>query len=229
MTRKCSVEGCERKHNAIGLCLMHYKRVRKYGTIELPVKSFFVCSVMGCGRASRSLGYCNMHHLRLRSNGHTDDARLTVEQRFFSKVQQEGNCLRWRGASTKAGYGIFTYEGRPQGAHRVALKLAGVLVPDENDVDHRCHHEWCVRREHLRVVTRKQNREHLKGAARTNRSSGIRGVYAYGDRWRACVCSNGKSYYFGVHETIEEADLAAQAGRAKLFTHDDYSKWLEKN
>jgi len=30
----CSVEGCGRKHAAHGLCLMHYKRMKKHGTID---------------------------------------------------------------------------------------------------------------------------------------------------------------------------------------------------
>ena len=32
--RKCSIDGCERKHAAHGLCLMHYKRVQRHGSAE---------------------------------------------------------------------------------------------------------------------------------------------------------------------------------------------------
>ena len=32
--RKCSVDGCEKKHEAKGYCIMHYRRVTRYGMIE---------------------------------------------------------------------------------------------------------------------------------------------------------------------------------------------------
>lgn len=34
----CSVEGCNRKHKSFGFCLLHYRRWKKYGTPELPIK-----------------------------------------------------------------------------------------------------------------------------------------------------------------------------------------------
>lgn len=34
-SRKCSVDGCDRKHCARGLCAKHYQRLRVYGTTEL--------------------------------------------------------------------------------------------------------------------------------------------------------------------------------------------------
>ena len=37
--RTCSVDGCDRPHNARGLCSLHYRLVVKYGSIEPPPKS----------------------------------------------------------------------------------------------------------------------------------------------------------------------------------------------
>jgi len=34
--RKCSVKGCDKKHESKGLCGLHYKRFRKTGSTELP-------------------------------------------------------------------------------------------------------------------------------------------------------------------------------------------------
>ena len=35
LTRKCSVDGCDMKHTARGLCAKHYERWRVYGSIDL--------------------------------------------------------------------------------------------------------------------------------------------------------------------------------------------------
>lgn len=74
--RGCSVEGCERPHNAHGKCLMHYKRDRSELSqlmakslvlsealqfyTDTPTKNY--CAVPGCGRQYHNKGLCFQHH-----------------------------------------------------------------------------------------------------------------------------------------------------------------------
>lgn len=80
----------------------------------------------------------------------------TYRKRFYSKVkfQWPSACYVWRGATGISGnkkYGLFSYYDRLQGAHRVALKLHGVEVPDDSHVHHKCGNTLCVRVDHLEV------------------------------------------------------------------------------
>jgi hypothetical protein len=69
----CSVEGCETKKHAAGLCLKHYHRQRTWGTTDKPpaepVKS---CAVEGCEKSVKSRGWCGMHVARWYKWGSTD-------------------------------------------------------------------------------------------------------------------------------------------------------------
>jgi HNH endonuclease len=71
-----------------------------------------------------------------------------------------GNCWVWKGFCRYDGYGIFfsaRYPSRRNYAHRVALELDGVEIPDGMTVDHRCRVRNCVRPSHLEVVSRAEN------------------------------------------------------------------------
>lgn len=100
--------------------------------------------------------------------------------------------------------------------HRFILGAPGGLVIDHIDGNglNNC-------RANLRVVTIAQNSQNRKGASRRNKTSGIRGVSWDQSRqkWRATVAisENGKpkQLYLGRFSTIEEAAVAAVAGRRK--------------
>jgi hypothetical protein len=87
-------------------------------------------------------------------------------------------------------------------------------------VDHICSNRVCVRPDHLRIVTRKENSEHLTGADK-NSVSGVRGVTRQKNRWRAQVRHNGKLISVGSYINIEDAEAAVIAKRLELFTHND--------
>lgn len=79
-----------------------------------------------------------------------------VPQRFWSKVTRVGSCWRWTGG-TSDGYGLFWWSGRTVSAHRFLYERLVGAVPDGLDLDHRCRHRDCVRPEHLRAVTHREN------------------------------------------------------------------------
>ena len=130
----------------------------------------------------------------------------------------EGDCITWDAGRTDKGYGRFRY-GAVRLAHRVAVELAtGEPVPDDMQVDHRCFRRECVNEQHLRIVTEKQNHEHLRGAY-SNNACGVRGVRKRHDcdRWQVRVAGR----HVGTFSTLAEAEQAAIAARAEQFTHDD--------
>ncbi len=67
--RGCTVEACERRHNAHGLCAMHGLRLARYGDVHNTGK--FVrsptglCVVDGCGKRHVAKGMCGMHYQRV--------------------------------------------------------------------------------------------------------------------------------------------------------------------
>lgn len=148
----------------------------------------------------------------------------STEERFWAKVDKTGDCWLWTGATVKGIYGRFRVnEDTFALAHRFAYELAVGPIPEGMDIDHRATcSKRCVRPDHLRPATRKQNLENLAGPYRTSKS-GVRGVtwHKRRQRWDARVRHNGKQISVGRFKTIEEAEAAVVAKRIELFTHND--------
>lgn len=143
--------------------------------------------------------------------------------RFWAKVDKSGECWNWTGYVMPTGYGQFGVSKRDIVlAHRFAYTVTVGDIPEGLVLDHICHNRKCVRPDHLRLATRKQNNENQLGAHRDSKS-GIRGVSwskSLG-KWRAQVGHNGKFVHLGYFDSIEDADVAARAKRNELFTHND--------
>lgn len=90
---------------------------------------------------------------------------METEDRFWRKVEKTDGCWLWRGMLSHNGYGRFviSFEPRPSrrqtriAAHRFALQLTGVVIPEGMEVDHLCKTRNCVRADHLEVVTGNEN------------------------------------------------------------------------
>lgn len=69
----CSVEGCENKNHAKGMCTIHYARFKRRGTtgpVEAERKHGRVCAVDGCDRKGNGgRGMCGMHNMRVKKYG----------------------------------------------------------------------------------------------------------------------------------------------------------------
>lgn len=141
-------------------------------------------------------------------------------KRFWAKVKKTDTCWIWTGAKTAKGYGTFQSGGRVQYAHRMAIAETGI-DPSGRTVDHVCHNRSCVRGEHLRLVTSKQNSENLAGAHRDNKS-GVRGVSwdKRNQKWQARVYSQGAQAHKRF-EHLRDAEAWVVARRNELFTHND--------
>ena len=80
-----------------------------------------------------------------------------VAARFWSKVDKSDGCWEWSGSRQGPGYGLFKLKGRLHKAHRVALMLSGVEVPDHLCVLHSCDNPPCCNPAHLRLGTKGEN------------------------------------------------------------------------
>jgi hypothetical protein len=75
--RICTVEGCDRKHEARGLCPAHRNQWQRTGQVPTePLRAYRRdgCEIEGCENPHRGRGLCNMHLLRLRTKGDPMDA-----------------------------------------------------------------------------------------------------------------------------------------------------------
>lgn len=75
--RYCSVDGCERRCEGHGYCLLHYHRWKRHGDpLYTKPRVRPVCSITGCGRPHASHGWCYMHLARWRKYG---DPNTTIK------------------------------------------------------------------------------------------------------------------------------------------------------
>lgn len=83
---------------------------------------------------------------------------FSTPEHFWSRVDKDrpSGCWIWMGSRT-GGYGTLSWQGRAMRAHRVALELAGVAVPDGWIPDHLCCVPSCVNPAHLEPVPFAEN------------------------------------------------------------------------
>lgn len=93
----------------------------------------------------------------------TDLATLDADlKRFWAQVERTDSCWLWRGAQTGQGYGGFMTRRADHSrqywpAHRYAYTHTVGLIPEGMFLLHSCDHPACVRPDHLRVGTQKEN------------------------------------------------------------------------
>lgn len=78
--RTCTIDGCERRYDAQGLCHMHYSRWRRNGDPLVrkpngPPPSTKVCTITGCTRKFKARGYCGAHYRLWLLTGSTEYRR----------------------------------------------------------------------------------------------------------------------------------------------------------
>lgn len=81
-----------------------------------------------------------------------------VANQFYPKVRvaQQHECWAWT-ASTNRGYGRLNVKGTMYYAHRLALHLKGIEIPDGMLALHTCNNPQCCNPDHLYVGTHKDN------------------------------------------------------------------------
>ena len=179
----------------------------------------YTCDIDGCESPVRARGWCGMHYMRWQTHGDPQGGGLrysTPEEAFASRTERRGECLIWTGAKVSGGYGNLHVNGRNTAAHRYAWECENGPIPDGMLIDHICHNRACVNVDHLRLATHQQNNSNLAGA-RARSSTGVRGVYPRGSRFRVRIQSHGVTRSYGDFDTIEEASAVAVRAREDLF------------
>lgn len=177
------------------------------------------CSIKGCETKHYGNGWCRKHRERYLQHGdplHAETPHYrTPEEAFAERTSVDGECLVWNGTTNEAGYGALRVNGRMEYVHRYAWERVNGPIPDGMYVDHRCWNPACARVEHLRLATGTQNSAYLQGA-KSNSSTGVRGVYPNRKGFRGQVRKAGVVYDVGTYPTIAEAARAVEKKRAEL-------------
>lgn len=112
-----------------------------------------LCEIMGCEKPVLARGWCSRHYNRWYRTG---DAEIDLTwERFWAKVDAEGDCWIWTGSKTN-GYGRFS-DGGHIFAHRWSWQRLVGEIPDEGTIDHLCRTRACVNPDHLEVVSLLEN------------------------------------------------------------------------
>lgn len=104
-------------------------------------------------------------------------------------------------------------KGKTTWLHRLIMQPPTNMV-----VDHVNCNPLDNRKENLRIITDKVNKQNKKGAA-SHSLTGIRGVKLNkpNNRFEAQIKLNGKNVYLGSYRTLEEAELVAIESRMRHF------------
>lgn len=187
-TRKCSIDGCENKHDARGYCKSHWKRWKRYGDPNATVRR---------GRPPLT---------------------LTKKEYFWERVSKSDNCWFWTGAKDANGYGrIKLSTQKIELAHRYSYELHKGPIGKGMSIDHLCHTPSCVNPSHLREATHQQNMWNRRGA-RVDSKTSVRGVHFRPEtnKYYAEFVYKKKRHYVGTFETLGEAKHAIEIARAEM-------------
>jgi hypothetical protein len=137
-----------------------------------------LCMIEGCERTKWARGYCGRHYQRFRTYGdpmftkHPMRVLGTPDERFWAKVNAEGDCWEWMAAKDTKGYGVFNLGGTLVRAHRFAWQTLVGPIPEGLHIDHLCRNRICVCIDHLEPVTPKVNIQRgITGAVRKIRAA----------------------------------------------------------
>lgn len=96
--------------------------------------------------------------------------RLTQNEidRFNSKWKEVEGCHLWQSPLDKDGYGSFYFRRKPRRAHRVSYYYTIGDIQQGMVVDHICGKRNCVRPDHLRILTPRENALDSRGLGAIN-------------------------------------------------------------
>lgn len=92
-------------------------------------------------------------------------------ERFWSYVEKTDNCWIWKGFRYKKNYGGFRLDNKHIKAHRYSYFLHYGYIDDHSFILHSCDNPLCVRPDHLRLGTHKENMQDMVNRNRQAKGS----------------------------------------------------------
>lgn len=179
MSKVCSVEGCNGKHNAKGYCDKHYRQFKKYGHIlERTVYD-----------KNEIIEYEDYAEIILYDKDCIEIARAIIDLEDVERVKEHKWYLNNEGYTKCSNPNILL--------HRFIIN-----APDDMVVDHINRNRLDNRKCNLRDCTAQQNC--MNRNIPCNNASGTIGVSKEGNTWRASITINGRRIQKRV-KTKEEA------------------------
>lgn len=224
--RLCSIEGCEKRHYAKGLCRQHYRKVHP------EKKSTKPCIVEGCKLHQQARGYCSKHYFRLQrfsdvnhetqfdknkyiENSDTieiilKNARLEEVGRAVIDTDDKDRVLYYKWYLNQNGYVCNDVVGYLH-SFVSGKDKKGVVV------DHINNNKLDNRKENLRICSNGVNIQ--RAVSFKSNTSGYRGVCYVRrlDRWFASIKKDGIQYSLRYHKTKEDAAKAYNKKALELF------------
>lgn len=230
----CSIEGCDSKFYGKGYCNKHYQRFHKYNDPNYLLKMMKhnnLCIVEGCGHLFKGKGYCDKHLQQIRIKG----APYKTLRDFREPIINIKNktAMLPIGVNAKDAYFIIDLEDIWLAEYKFHLRSGSYVrcwfdgssnavnrlimgVSDPNlVVDHKDGDTLNNRRGNLRICKQIQNSYNTK--IRKDNTSGFKGVFKRGSKWRAMLRYNNKLINLGTFPIPKQAAQAYDEKARELF------------
>lgn len=161
------------------------------------------CTFPGCNRPHSGNGLCSSHRRQQLQGKPLTTLRtmMTLEQKFWVRVNKTADCWLWTGNLDDDGYGRLRVPTGHLRAHIYSYELHNNAVPTGMVVRHLCHNRRCVNPDHLALGTPKEN---VHDSIRDKRMA-----YGTKHRWSTLTEDQVKAIY---SDTRHVNEIAADYG-----------------
>jgi len=187
--KKCNVEGCDRKHNAKGLCMKHYYQIYHFGRILKRTKfepnEIFIKN--------------DIAEIVLYDKANKEKARAIVDIKDIEKVKNHKWYAMLRG-------GRLTPVTKIKGK---TIYMSNIIMGFKSNrfymIDHKNRNPLNNRRNNLRECTTVQNSWN-QGARKSNKS-GYKGIcwHKKAKKWMVRIKAKDKAIYLGLFNDLKIA------------------------
>lgn len=82
--------------------------------------------------------------------------------------KSKNGCIRYLGALSTTGYGVFMIDGKSYNSHRISYELFVGRIPKGQFVLHKCDNRQCIAPQHLFLGTQADNIKDMKNKKRNS-------------------------------------------------------------